>query len=240
MIGFFVNQALPSTVGGDTLRIYRLAKAGFPLGPSFNSVVLDRFVAFIGLLIIVAVGLPFLFPLVGDGPIQLGIVGTLVLATCTAMAVPTIDLIPLPSRLKRSVVGVGISGFAENARQILSKPFCIGPTLAISIGSQVAIAVAAFVMAVALGLALTLIEVLVLFPPVFLFSLLPISIGGWGVREGAMVTVLGLVAVEPVSAVALSVLFGGMTVVSSLPGGIIWLVHRSNSGQNDVPTSTIL
>jgi len=231
LIGLFFNQALPSTVGGDAMRVYLLKKLGFTIGVSFNSIVLDRYVAYLGLMTIVAVGQPWLLPLAGDGLLQWGAPIVLALGALAAIAVPTIDLVPLPQRLRGITAVRGISDFAGDARKLLSTPTCIGPTLLISLTGHVAIASVIFLLALALGLTASYLEILILFPPVFLLSLLPISIAGWGVREGAMVTALGFIDVDPAAAIALSILFGALTALSSLPGGVIWLLRRSKAKQ---------
>jgi glycosyltransferase 2 family protein len=56
---------------------------------------------------------------------------------------------------------------------------------------------------------------------------LPISAAGWGVREASLVTLLGMVGVERSAALLLSVEFGLLTTLLSLPGGVVWLAMRS-------------
>lgn len=56
--------------------------------------------------------------------------------------------------------------------------------------------------------------------------MIPISIAGWGVREGAMVVGLGLVGVSSSTALSVSLLFGGVLVVVGLLGGLIWEGRR--------------
>ena len=55
---------------------------------------------------------------------------------------------------------------------------------------------------------------------------LPISAAGWGVREASLVTLLGLIGVDRSAALLLSVEFGLLTTLLSLPGGLIWLAMR--------------
>jgi len=52
-------------------------------------------------------------------------------------------------------------------------------------------------------------------------SLLPISVGGWGVREGSLIAAFALVGVPPEVALAASITFGIILLASSLPGGIV-------------------
>jgi len=54
----------------------------------------------------------------------------------------------------------------------------------------------------------------------------PISVGGWGVREGAMVTALGLVNIAPSVALAVSIQFGLIMLVVGLPGGVLALFGK--------------
>ncbi|MBF0247192.1 MAG: flippase-like domain-containing protein [Alphaproteobacteria bacterium] len=81
-----------------------------------------------------------------------------------------------------------------------------------------------YALAVGMGNDIGIVECLVLFPPVLLVQTLPISIAGWGVREGAMVTLFAFAGVSADSALALSLLFGVAIAVTSLPGAILWVL----------------
>jgi len=56
-----------------------------------------------------------------------------------------------------------------------------------------------------------------------LVATIPVSIAGWGMREGAMVAALGVLGVSTSGAVTLSVLFGLGLIVVGMVGGIAWL-----------------
>ena len=81
-----------------------------------------------------------------------------------------------------------------------------------------------FVLARGLGLEIPLIDLIALLPPVLLVSALPISVNGWGVREAAVVGMLGFVGVPVDAALTLSVVQGLVTAASRLPGGVAWLL----------------
>jgi uncharacterized protein (TIRG00374 family) len=68
---------------------------------------------------------------------------------------------------------------------------------------------------------------LVLFPPVFLFTLIPISLAGWGVREGAMIGFFMLIGATKEHVLSLSVLYGIIVILCSLPGMIFWLLSKN-------------
>jgi uncharacterized membrane protein YbhN (UPF0104 family) len=75
-----------------------------------------------------------------------------------------------------------------------------------------------------LGLPITLQQWFIVAPTVLLVSMLPISIGGWGVRESAMVVALHGFGISAGDALLPSVLFGLCAVAATLPGGILWVI----------------
>ena len=98
--------------------------------------------------------------------------------------------------------------------------------LVIALVGHANLAVLVWLLGLGLGAPVTLIDCLVLVPPVVLVATMPISIAGWGAREVAMITVFGLIGVPAAQATALSVLFGISTVLIALPGGAFWMVER--------------
>ena len=70
-------------------------------------------------------------------------------------------------------------------------------------------------------------------PIVLIVQVAPVSIAGWGTREGAMVLVLGLIGVDFDKALGASVLLGLSFLLSGIPGGVIWLLgaRRSRKGE---------
>ena len=87
-----------------------------------------------------------------------------------------------------------------------------------------------FILGTGLELHVTILDCIVLVPPILLILTIPISIGGWGVRESVMISGFALVGVTNEAALVLSVLFGLTTLLVSLPGGIVWLLTRGKPG----------
>jgi uncharacterized membrane protein YbhN (UPF0104 family) len=85
-----------------------------------------------------------------------------------------------------------------------------------------------------LGLIITLDQWFVVAPTVLLISMLPISIGGWGVREGAMVVALHGLGIPSEKALLSSILFGLCTVTATLPGAIFWISTRKPSTGREI------
>ena len=55
--------------------------------------------------------------------------------------------------------------------------------------------------------------------------LIPISIGGWGLRELAVISLLATYGVAPERALLFSVCFGLALALGSLPGALAWLLY---------------
>ena len=95
--------------------------------------------------------------------------------------------------------------------------------VAIATVGQLLVAVEAWCLAQSQHLGVSLVDFAILMPAVMLLVALPISVGGWGVREAAMVAALALVGVGTAPALLLSVELGLIGTLVSLPGGVIWL-----------------
>jgi uncharacterized membrane protein YbhN (UPF0104 family) len=80
-----------------------------------------------------------------------------------------------------------------------------------------------------LGLTVAFDQWFIVVPTVLLISMLPISIGGWGVREGAMVLALRGFGIPTEEALLPSILFGLCAVTATLPGAIFWISTKNPS-----------
>ncbi len=223
-IGNFFGQVLPGAVGGDAVRIWKARQAGLSLAASINSVMLERVATVFGLVVLVAAAQPLLadrlrdtsglwvFPTLSLG----GLVGILVLA----------GLDRLPMSLLHSRLVSGFARLAGDTRRLFLRPGSALPTLTMVILGHVNLALVVWALARGLNAPVSVVDCLVLVPPVILVATLPISIAGWGAREVAMVTVFGFIGVPAAQAAAMSVLFGLVTILIALPGGIFWLFSR--------------
>jgi hypothetical protein len=66
----------------------------------------------------------------------------------------------------------------------------------------------------------------VVVPVALVAAAIPISVNGWGVREGVMVAGFALFGIAQPEAFLISVLLGLAVVVSALPGGLAWLALK--------------
>jgi hypothetical protein len=218
--GFF-NLLLPGAVGGDGFRIWSVRRLGMSLREAVNSVVLERVMTLFALFLLVSVMEPALLAR-APGLHGAWIFPALTLAGAAGMiALTVVDRVPwFVGRLR--LIGA-MARIAPDARAVFLRPIAFTRVLSWSLIGHANLALVVWLLSLGLRLHLGLIDCLVLVPPVILLTTLPISIGGWGVREGAMVYFLSLVGVPNSSALALSVLFGLINTLVSLPAAAIWL-----------------
>lgn len=225
LVGAFFSQTLISFVGGDTMRIWRLIREHIPAASATKSVLFDRIAGFAGLVAIVLVTLPFLVPMLRS--IEM-LVGVLLIGSGALGAIVSVFVLRrLPAMFQRwKPIGV-LARFASLGVELARSGRAAATVFGASIAIQALNVLILFMMARGLRIEIGLWDCFVLLPTVLFLSMLPISVAGWGVREGAMVAALGLIGVPAHQSLALSICFGLSIVAISLSGGVVWFVSRS-------------
>ncbi len=220
-IGLFFNQVLPSSVGGDAVRMWLAHRAGIEPRTAVTSVVIDRVLGLSVVFLMTAAMLAWLLPLVPRAELRAAFVLVSLGGLVGIAALCFLDR--FARLLPRWTLVLWVEALAGGWREMLTSRIGLS-AIAVSIAMQANFAFAVFVLGSSLDLGISLFDCLILVPPVVLMMALPISIAGWGVREGAMVVMFGFIGVSGHDALALSVLVGAATLAGSLPGGAVWLV----------------
>lgn len=224
VIGMFFNQTLPSSVGGDAVRVWLVTREGVSLGKAINVVLCDRVLALVVLVGIIGATLPAIHARVSDEATQMAL-AILVGAGAAGLLGFLIAGQRIVTLLQRWRFTRSFGNLAADFHRLFTRPLAIGP-LVLSVVIHLMTVLAVMLLAWGLDMQVSFLDGLMIVPTVLLLTTLPISVAGWGVREGAMVAGFGLVGVAPDGALALSVLFGLAMVVMALPGGGVWLVAR--------------
>lgn len=223
-IGQFFNQTLPSTIGGDAVRIW-LLRDRLPLREAIHGVLCDRLVALFSMLLLSLAGLPWLAGLDPDGRAVISVSAAFGAGFVAMLMVAHVDRLPgALSRLKWLAPARSLS---VDLRRVLMNAHPGPAIVLISILVHANAAVIVWWLALGLHAEVTLWQCLILVPPIMVVSAIPISVAGWGVREGAMVAAFSLTGMPAETAFATSLLFGLTLVAVGLPGGIVWLLERS-------------
>lgn len=216
--GTLANLFLVTSLAGMSVRAALLVRAGTGLAGALAPVAAERLAALCGLALCGIAG--FVFAL-GDLRSFAGEWVSPKAAAFLLAAIGTAGLIVLAAARKSGWFG-GFVGMVAAAFQ--------SPGQAVQlIGASAAIVLLGFAgmaaLAQGMGLSIDLMFFLSVMPAVAFISSLPISIGGWGVREGAMVAGLSIYAVPPSAAMALSISYGlaGLLVALLLGAGLAML-----------------
>jgi glycosyltransferase 2 family protein len=226
-IAVFFNTWLWGSVGGDVLRAWLLQNSQLRLRQSINSVILDRVAAVGAVGILVLVTVPIFVASTHQSILGL-VLGAV--AGCLLCGIVTAALIQhLPIDWKRFKFLRGVQLLSAATATIFLKFNIALPVLGVAIAGQLITALAVYFMSLGLNVGLSLFDCAILMQPVALAIALPISVGGWGVRETAMIGLLGFVGIPSSAALSLSVQMGLLTIVATLPGGVLWLLHKDQT-----------
>lgn len=239
LIGTFFNQVTPSTVGGDAVRMWLMARKNRNWKSAVYSVLIDRVVGLIWLALLVLVCLPWSLELIKNpiGRTALMLIGA-------GSVVGPIVLFALARagrawfhhwRVIRHLIEL-----AAIVWKVIATVRVGGTIGTISISIHMLTVLAAWFCAKAIGSPLDLIHALLLIPPVILISAIPVSIAGWGVREGAMVAAFTFAGLSDSDALTISVLFGAGSFAIGAFGGLVWVFsgERAKIGTWPIAAST--
>lgn len=226
LIAAFFNQALPSTIGGDAMRVWLVGRTDRRWKQAIYSVLVDR-VAGVGYLaLIVALCLPWSLEriLAPEGRFAILAIGL------GGVAAFPVILILGGWRPRGALADWRLSRLAFEiaaaARRALfgrhSGPLVAGCSIVVHFLTVFS----AWSLARAIAISPNALDFLILIPPVMLIAMVPISVGGWGIREGAMVIAFGYAGMEQSQALAVSVLMGAAGLLVGAIGGAVWLSER--------------
>ena len=221
-LAMFLNQVIPGGVVGDVSRAWRHARAqtllGSANGPAVRAVILER----------------------ASGQVVMAMVALLSVASC-----------PLGLGVTwwwgMLAVGAVVSGFWYWVRDLndtsLVGRFWRDARLALFAGLAFPLQFASSVLVVAtylityvlaaraIGVETPLLVLAPLVAPVLLTMLIPVTVAGWGLREGAAALLWGMAGLTAVDGVAISVAYGLLVLLSTLPGGLVLALGSAGMGR---------
>lgn len=223
-LSIFLNQVLPGGVMGDVSRAWRQARGrtrgeqSGSGGPAARAVIFERVSAQAVMTTVALLSLLVLPAAVNRRS------GAMVVATAVAATVIVVA-IGLWCRRQSSAQSPTGRVLAELASAHLS-PL----TFAVQLSSGlfiVATYLATYVAAArAVGVETPFVVILPLVAPVLMTMLIPVTIAGWGLRESAAALLWGAVGLTATDGVTVSVAYGLIVLVGSLPGAAMLVVAR--------------
>lgn len=234
LISQFYAIVLPGQLAGEVVKAWRLAKGHIDAERLATTVLIDRIIGTLSLVLVASVGLLLSRHHLPIGLAALFAAMGLLLAICVlALNLGPIHVIAL--RSATALQRTRLTRFASSLLRVIDawRDFGKSPprllaSLLLGIVYQL-LGVAVFhILGSNLGINLPLADWAWILGAVSLAILIPISIGGIGLREGALVGCLGFLGVAGDEAIALSFGIFAITLSGVLAGGIVELIDATH------------
>lgn len=234
-VGLFFGNLLPSNVGGDVIRAYGLARISGRNEAAAISVLVDRLMGLVAWFSAAVVMAALATATLSRGnELEQIEIATVVVAAIFLFAATLMFSRRVSQRIK-VLFGWGplrrlqpIAQRVYDALQVYRFSYrALATNLALSLGIVFVTTLVWYAIALALGIEVSIFYFF-LFNPLLVFVLLiPISFNGLGPKEATTVFFFGLVGVPAEAALAMSLIFHVVVVLTSLPGGVLWWRERA-------------
>jgi uncharacterized protein (TIRG00374 family) len=231
--GQFVGNVLPSTVGGDVVRVSRTSTVAGSGSVAFAAVVLERLTGFIALPLLVFLGFVIRPSLLDNNSAWIAIAiagGTLLLLGVILVVVGHPRLAGRFAERDNWMRFIGAVHIGIN--RLRHQPRATFGIVGAALIYQLSVVAAVYCAAQALDISVPNAAILAFIPAVAMAQTIPLSVSGFGVREGMLVLLLHPLGVSTSSALALGLFWYGMLLVVSLLGAPAFAVGnraRSNA-----------
>ena len=232
MIGRFYSLVLPGQLPGEAAKAYYLGKGQEDKMKVAASVIMDKLSGIVGLLFVGVVSLVFTSQNV---PRSIIFSLTIVLAM-SIMFLVVIRIRFITSLFEKMLTWAGIKFrylckisahsivLIDEIKIYMDRPYLLLGNFILACIYQLAGVLMVFIIARNLGIQVEYVDFCWIFAVVSIALLLPVTIGGLGLREGAFLGLLGWMNVLPDKAMALSLSFFGVQILEALAGGILALL----------------
>jgi uncharacterized protein (TIRG00374 family) len=229
-IGGLWGLFLPSSLSTDVARGYYLSKSTSDIKISAASVVVDRMMGLFSLLFICLISVLF-YSSTFDITVILYI---LVMTVCCTVTVFCIFWEAGPDFLERRIrfftenfIGIKLVNMHRSFLSFKKYPVVMFNAFCYSLFLQIIRVVTIYITAIALDVDAELVKFFIVVPITVIAIMIPISIGGFGVREGALISLFGLVGININESFAISGTNSIMVTLIALFGGVLYLFNKN-------------
>ena len=232
LIGYFFNNFMPTSIGGDLVKGYYISKSIKSKLFSYTSVFIDRLVGMFSLILIATIVVVIMRKNI-EQQFIFWVIGFLLLS-CTVLIsflfnkkllkkisnflriTHLLQVLRLGPLIKKTYNVLNL--YTNHKRKVLQ-------TLALSLIAQFVAFGTVYLLAISLGVYIPFGKILLIMPIIAILLMLPITFNGLGLREWSFVFFFST-DMGDAAALSLSLLFFAMYLLVSLSGGIIYLFRR--------------
>jgi uncharacterized membrane protein YbhN (UPF0104 family) len=225
VIGFFLSNFLPTSIGGDAYRVYRTLPSTSPKSRAVSAVVLERVVGLLALLLLGFAAALFLFKSteVARAYVTLAAAGTALLAT----------MLLLSSRLSFPEI------IQENLRTLANARGKWAPLIAISLLFQVQAILITFALFNAVDASVTLPQAALIAAAAGLAAIIPFSINGLGIVEATFAGTAVAVGVSYEAGLLVALLIRILVIPLTLLAGLLYAFEPVHARDLSNPISNV-
>lgn len=236
LIGFFFNNFLPTSIGGDVFRTYDASKKGkIPLGTSASVIIVERFSGVVSASVFAIVALFLGFTAIGNQPIIIPIVIFFIISVIIAIIIINPSAFGVRRLFNRfkflRKIKEKLSNIFNTFASFKKHKVVLLKVLIYSFLLQFAVVLNYYLAALALGIDLGLAAFIFIVPVVSIIAMIPISIGGIGLRENSLVFIMVALGVVSEEAALCSLLLLLMLILVGMVGGIVYIVRPYFEGR---------
>ena len=240
-IGLFFNNFMPGSVGGDVVRIYYLGKKT-GVATATTSVLFERITAGFALVGIVLISALFMDQ---SRPYLISLLILIIIAVALYIIIKlfmkkvTVTERDSSSQSKLSILMVkgkqAIIGIGDTAKNYRNESWqWWGMILLLSFLFQVGMAWINDLLFRSFGIEVSFLHLLVIITLISVITMIPVSLNGLGVREASYVLFFQSIGVPEGIALSVSLLFFILVTISSLIGGLFWLMERRETNHEAI------
>lgn len=230
LVALFFNNFLPSSYGGDVIRVWDGSRYSQSLAKSSAVVIVER---------LTGIAVLFLFAFLAsllrlDMAAEIPVVWvSLVLGLCGLAAVGVFFL-PVAERAAAGLAGrlfpakikTGIGEFRRAVLHYKTQRRLFLKALVWAFALQVNVVVFFYLIGRAFHLDIAFLDYFIFIPIVHLIQIIPITINGLGLREGSYIQIFAFYGISPQTAFSFSIVDFGSRLLLSLAGGVLFAIRK--------------
>ncbi|MCB0282478.1 MAG: flippase-like domain-containing protein [Calditrichae bacterium] len=237
LVGLFFNNFLPTSIGGDIVRIYKVIGDSDERTASFSSVIIERLVGIAATLFLSITSLYYVSHYFKDDRILYTSIILFSLIVVFFFLItrnrPFEFLLKIFDKVTVLNIGEKINKLMEAIHLLREKRRIFVWMFLLSVLAQIAIVFMNYAAVLALDIEVDLLYLFLVVPVTFMITMLP-SINGVGLRDGGFVFLLGKIGVSGAAAISLSFMNVLIPMIISLWGALLFLIQRKKSNLNKV------
>jgi uncharacterized protein (TIRG00374 family) len=224
LVGIAFNHFLPTGMGGDIVKVYYAGKEGQNVSGSASAVIMSRVTGFIGMMFVSIPAVILGHTLFASSLITLFLLACLAVCAALGGALLLVTLLP---RLAGKWVKTGIVGsvikMGKTIRKSCTRPHFISKAILFGTLFHLSAALNYYCYAKMLNVPASINFYMVAIPCISLISLLPVSLNGYGLREGALVAIFATIHVSATVVLLTALLIDVQALLLGAIGGFIYI-----------------